>query len=269
MAECLQLFMPVFYAWVGAKGDIWSQFVLTSACTGRHSPVHQDPMISHGFEPASRSGCGGEEAGSAAAEGQFAEPARITVSKVPEGEERPVYSDREAFSESAAVVRFSRSRPRRTIASPPAAAQPDLARAGSAVIVAPSGPRVMPAHFPLAARAMTSGFGPRPHPILGGTRTHSGVDLAAPAGTPVSATADGVVSFANWNGDYGIMVAVSHAGGVETRYGHLLRIAVAPGQRVRVGEVVGWVGSTGLSTGPHVHYEVRVDGRAVSPWARR
>jgi murein DD-endopeptidase MepM/ murein hydrolase activator NlpD len=208
--------------------------------------------------------------GAAAAAAEDAEaPVRITISKVPEGEGRPVYADREAFSGSGMVVGFSRTRPRRVVSAAPAGAAPmQSTRSATAQYVAPSGPRVMPAYFPLAARAMTSGFGPRPHPILGGTRAHSGVDLAAPAGTPISATADGVVTFANWNGGYGIMVAVSHAGGVETRYGHMMRLAVAPGQQVRAGDVVGWVGSTGLSTGPHVHYEVRVDGRAVSPWSR-
>jgi murein DD-endopeptidase MepM/ murein hydrolase activator NlpD len=207
-------------------------------------------------------------ADSATADLQAETPVRITISKVPEGEGRPVYAAREAFSGSAAVVGFSRTRPRRVIAAPVAAAATQAARSASAQVAAPAGPRIMPAYFPLAARAMTSGFGPRPHPILGGTRAHSGVDLAATAGTPISATADGVVSFANWNGGYGIMVAVMHAGGLETRYGHMMRVAVTPGQHVRAGDIVGWVGSTGLSTGPHVHYEVRVDGRAVSPWSR-
>lgn len=193
---------------------------------------------------------------------------RITISKVPEGNGLPVYSDRESISGTGAVVGFSRTRPRKTASVAPAALATSQAQHASAPIAAPAGPRRMPAYFPLAARAMTSGFGARHHPILGGTRMHSGVDLAAAAGSPVSATADGVVSFANWNGGYGIMVALWHPGGVETRYGHLMRVAVSPGQKVRAGEVVGWVGSTGLSTGPHVHYEVRVDGRAVSPWAR-
>jgi murein DD-endopeptidase MepM/ murein hydrolase activator NlpD len=194
------------------------------------------------------------------------QPVRISVGKVPDGEGRPVYSDQQTFSGSGSVIRFSTTRPRRDLAAPTSARRE--AGALQSLAMAPVGPRRMPAYFPLAARAMTSGFGPRYHPMLGGKRSHSGVDLAAPAGTPVSATADGVVSYANWNGGYGIMVAVLHAGGVETRYGHLMRNAVAPGQRVRTGEVVGWVGSTGLSTGPHVHYEVRIDGRAVSPWSR-
>lgn len=196
-------------------------------------------------------------------------PARITVSKIPEGEGRPVFADRVAFSQSGSVIGFSNVKPRRrsgvAYGSVPAAGSPATSRTA---IAAPPGPRAMPAYFPLSARAMTSGFGPRAHPILGGTRSHSGVDLAARVGTPISATADGVVSFADWNGGYGIMVSVLHPGGVETIYGHMMRAAVSPGQKVQAGTLLGWVGTTGLSTGPHVHYEIRVDGRAVSPWKK-
>ena len=112
---------------------------------------------------------------------------------------------------------------------------------------------------------MTSRFGYRRDPFGGGGEFHPGVDLAAPAGSPVRATADGVVGRAGWNGGYGQMVALEQGNGVETRYGHMSRLAVVPGQQVRRGDVIGYVGSTGRSTGAHLHYEVRVNGRAVDP----
>lgn len=127
------------------------------------------------------------------------------------------------------------------------------------------GPFAMPSGMPVAARALTSGFGLRRHPILGGLRSHAGLDLAAPMGTPVVATSAGVVSADGWYGGYGLLVAVDHGGGVQTRYGHMSRLAVAAGQRVRKGEVIGYVGSTGRSTGPHLHYEMRIGGQAVNP----
>lgn len=129
----------------------------------------------------------------------------------------------------------------------------------------PIGPFAMPSGMPVAARALTSGFGLRRHPILGGLRSHAGLDLAAPTGTPVVATSSGVVSADGWYGGYGLLVAVDHGGGVQTRYGHMSRLAVVAGQRVRKGEVIGYVGSTGRSTGPHLHYEMRIGGQAVNP----
>ena len=122
----------------------------------------------------------------------------------------------------------------------------------------------LPSGMPVATRAVTSGFGWRVHPVLGGLRAHSGVDLAAPYGTPIVATTDGVVGAAGTRGGYGLFVAVEH-GNLETRYGHMSRLNVVAGQRVRKGDVIGYVGSTGRSTGPHLHYEVRVNGRAVDP----
>lgn len=119
--------------------------------------------------------------------------------------------------------------------------------------------------IPLAAARLTSGFGMRRDPLLGGRRAHSGIDLGAPIGSPVIATADGVVRTANWVGGYGLLVALEHGGGTQTRYGHLSRLNVFGGQAVRKGDVIGFVGSTGRSTGPHLHYEVRVNGRAVNP----
>jgi murein DD-endopeptidase MepM/ murein hydrolase activator NlpD len=123
---------------------------------------------------------------------------------------------------------------------------------------------------PLDGARISSGFGMRSHPVLGYTRLHRGMDFAAPTGTPVYAAANGTVVSARYEGAYGRIVRLRHAGGIETRYAHLSRIArgIAPGRRVRQGDVIGAVGSTGLSTGPHLHYEVVVAGRPVDP-ARR
>jgi murein DD-endopeptidase MepM/ murein hydrolase activator NlpD len=123
--------------------------------------------------------------------------------------------------------------------------------------------------IPLASGRLTSRFGMRFDPLAGGHRMHSGIDLAAAEGTPVTAPQDGVVSFSNWSGGYGLLVAVEHASGVQTRYGHLSRVTVRPGQQVRKGQVLGLVGSTGRSTGPHLHYEIRHRGRAIDPLALR
>jgi murein DD-endopeptidase MepM/ murein hydrolase activator NlpD len=112
---------------------------------------------------------------------------------------------------------------------------------------------------------MTSGFGSRFHPILGYQRFHDGVDLAASAGTPIVAAADGRVASAGWAGGYGRAVELVHAGGIETRYGHMSRIAAYPGELVHRGDVIGYVGSSGLSTGPHLHFEVMKNGRPVNP----
>ncbi|MCA1662129.1 MAG: M23 family metallopeptidase [Novosphingobium sp.] len=116
---------------------------------------------------------------------------------------------------------------------------------------------------------ITSGFGMRRHPILGYARMHSGVDFAAPWGTPIYATSDGVVNYAGWRGGHGNYVRLSHGGGIGSGYGHMSRIAVAHGARVRRGQVIGYVGSTGLSTGAHLHYEMYRNGRAVNPGSVR
>ena len=112
---------------------------------------------------------------------------------------------------------------------------------------------------------ITSGFGSRFHPVLGHRRMHKGVDLAARHGSPIVAAADGRVAYAGWNGGYGQQVAIAHADGVRTTYGHMSRIAAAAGTYVRRGQTIGYVGSTGLSTGPHVHFEVTRNGRPVNP----
>ncbi|RTL82820.1 MAG: M23 family metallopeptidase [Hyphomicrobiales bacterium] len=112
---------------------------------------------------------------------------------------------------------------------------------------------------------MTSTFGYRADPFLGRPALHSGVDLRDDYGAPVRATAAGVVAFAGPQGGYGNLVEIDHGGGVSTRYGHLSAIDVGPGQPVAPGAAIGRVGSTGRSTGPHLHYEVRMDGEAVDP----
>ena len=103
-------------------------------------------------------------------------------------------------------------------------------------------------------------------PFRGAAAMHAGIDLAGPTGTPIHATADGVVSEAAWNnGGYGRLIKIDHGRGIETRYAHLSSMSVSPGQRVTRGQVIGRMGSTGRSTGSHLHYEVRIDGRAVNP----
>lgn len=112
---------------------------------------------------------------------------------------------------------------------------------------------------------LSSGFGMRFHPILGYSRMHAGVDYAAPTGTPIYAVTDGVVSYAGRHGGHGNYVKLDHNGNLATGYAHMSRIAVHSGERVRRGQVIGYVGSTGLSTGPHLHYEVYRSGRTVNP----
>jgi len=112
---------------------------------------------------------------------------------------------------------------------------------------------------------VTSGFGMRWHPITGGWKAHAGIDLAARSGTPVVAASAGMVSYAGRRGGYGLMIEVSRGDGLVTRYGHLSRLAVAQGQSVSQGETIGTVGATGMATGPHLHYEVRVNGVPVDP----
>jgi murein DD-endopeptidase MepM/ murein hydrolase activator NlpD len=123
----------------------------------------------------------------------------------------------------------------------------------------------VPSRMPVEGAALTSSFGMRMHPVLGGRRQHKGVDLAQPTGTPVYATADGMVSKAEWFSSYGLYISLEHGAEIQTRYGHLSRLAVAAGQPVKKGDLIGYVGSTGRSTGPHLHYEVRIAGTAVNP----
>lgn len=121
---------------------------------------------------------------------------------------------------------------------------------------------------PVAGR-VTSTFGTRIHPILRFARFHGGVDFGARWGTPIVAAADGRVVGAGWNGGYGRQVRIAHSGGVETSYSHMSSIAAAPGAVVRQGQLIGHVGSTGFSTGPHLHYEIHEQGRPVDPLRAR
>lgn len=123
----------------------------------------------------------------------------------------------------------------------------------------------IPFGMPVSATALTSSFGVRNDPLLGGLRAHSGIDFAARTGSPITATSDGMVTKANWFGGYGLFISLEHGGGVQTRYGHMSRLNVLEGQRVRKGDIIGYVGSTGRSTGSHLHYEVRVNGQAINP----
>lgn len=123
----------------------------------------------------------------------------------------------------------------------------------------------IPSRNPVDGVTFTSGFGMRYHPILHQRRAHKGVDLAAPMGTPIYAPADGVVGKAEWFSSYGLYIALEHGAEIETRFGHLSRLNVTAGQEVRKGDLIGFVGTTGRSTGPHLHYEVRIDGIAVNP----
>ncbi|MEQ8283032.1 MAG: M23 family metallopeptidase [Parvibaculum sp.] len=116
---------------------------------------------------------------------------------------------------------------------------------------------------------MSSGYGWRIHPVLKDKRLHRGVDYAAPKGTPVYATEDGIVTMAGWRGNYGKLVTVKHAENVETFYAHLSGIApgVGAGAGVKKGDVIGYVGKTGLATGNHLYYEVAINDERVDPLA--
>lgn len=118
--------------------------------------------------------------------------------------------------------------------------------------------------MPVSGR-LTSGFGMRLHPLLGYSRFHRGIDIGAAYGAPIVAASDGTVAFAGWHGGHGKYVKLNHASGLATGYGHMSRIAVRSGMRVRQGQVIGYVGSTGLSTGPHLHYELYKNGQAINP----
>ena len=123
----------------------------------------------------------------------------------------------------------------------------------------------IPSLMPVDGVHLSSDYGMRIHPVLGGRRQHKGIDLAGAVGTPVHAAADGTVSRADWFSSYGLFVSLEHGGTLQTRYGHMSRLNVAAGQHVHKGDVIGYIGTTGRSTGPHLHYEVRIAGAAVNP----
>jgi len=121
-------------------------------------------------------------------------------------------------------------------------------------------PSIWPAYGRLSAS-----FGMREDPINGGPASHTGLDISADKGSPVFATADGTVESTGWNGDYGKMVVIVHGFGLVTRYGHLSDFAVQPGAAVVRNQVIGYVGTTGRTTGPHLHYEMLVNGQLTNP----
>jgi murein DD-endopeptidase MepM/ murein hydrolase activator NlpD len=124
----------------------------------------------------------------------------------------------------------------------------------------------IPSTEPVRGTNFTSGYGVRSDPFKGRAAMHAGIDLAGPIGTPIYATADATVGRSEYNsGGYGNLVELEHGHGIQTRYGHLSKSLVTAGQRVKRGEMIGLMGSTGRSTGSHLHYEVRIDGKAVNP----
>ncbi len=129
---------------------------------------------------------------------------------------------------------------------------------------APGTPSVSGFQWPVNAR-VSSGFGYRVHPIFGTKRLHKGLDLGAGSGTAITAAKGGTVLSAGWQGGYGNTVVISHGDGISSLYAHQSEIAVSAGQEVSRGDVIGYVGSTGWSTGPHLHFEIRVNGSAVDP----
>lgn len=125
--------------------------------------------------------------------------------------------------------------------------------------------RFLPAIKPVLTGRITDGFGKRRHPIFKRIMDHHGIDLAANRGTPVLASGDGYVTFTGTNGGYGLFVSINHKYGFETKYGHLQKIYVRRGQFVKRGDKIGEVGNTGISTAPHLHYEVHFKGKPVNP----
>lgn len=164
---------------------------------------------------------------------------------------------RPASRGAAAVVPRVRARAAAAMVAPsawPATGPSDL---GSGGVV---GGRTWPVRAPL-----TSGFGMRSHPLTGAARLHAGIDLGAPVGTAIRAAAAGVVVTAGPMGGYGNTVDVGHADGTVTRYAHQSRVLVRPAQQVGAGQVIGLVGSSGASTGPHLHFEVRTAAGPIDP----
>ena len=118
---------------------------------------------------------------------------------------------------------------------------------------------------PLNGARLSSSFGNRKHPILGFTKMHKGVDFAAPIGTPIFAAGDGIIEYSGWNGAYGKYIRIKHNGIFKTAYAHLSKIYKKRGTRIKQGDIIGTLGSTGRSTGPHLHYEILVSGKQINP----
>jgi len=140
------------------------------------------------------------------------------------------------------------------------AADAKMAREEALRAARASGKMVFPSQGPI-----TSQFGSRFHPVLGYSRFHAGTDFGADTGTPIQAAETGIVLFAGWYGGYGNAVILDHGGGVTTLYGHASRLYVGEGETVKKGDAIAAIGSTGLSTGPHLHFEVRLNGEPVDP----
>ena len=138
------------------------------------------------------------------------------------------------------------------------------AAGGGSTAPAPGSSSVSGFQWPVNG-GVSSGFGYRVHPIYGTRRLHAGLDISGGSGTPIAAAKSGTVLSAGWRGGYGNAVVISHGGGITTLYAQQSRMNVSSGQQVGRGDIVGWVGSTGASTGPHLHFEVRVNGSAVNP----
>jgi murein DD-endopeptidase MepM/ murein hydrolase activator NlpD len=183
---------------------------------------------------------------------------------------RPIYAERTRFSDTAGIVDFVNRKPRAVIrAVEPSTAAPASPQPPRAALSSQALREVMIHGVPAGSGVrLSSRFGSRADPWNGTARLHAGLDLAVPYGSAVVARSPGVVVFAGWLGGYGNCVEVDHGGGVRTRYGHLARTLVVPGTQVSAGMTLGVVGSTGRSTGPHLHYEVRVNGAPINPFMR-
>lgn len=254
----------VFAASLGAVGTA-ILLASTGSAAASASPNAAVEIAARGMTLTGSSG-GSEARQSApvAASVELPDAARVTIARAADLTGKPVYFSRSAGSGSAGQVSFSTRRmPEGAVFSIALRPLRPVLPAMPLAIGTFSGN--LPSSMPVSARALTSGFGLRQHPILGTLRVHSGVDLAASFGSPIVATSDGMVNVADWAGGYGLLVALDHGGGLQTRYAHMSRLNVVPGQQVRKGDVIGFVGSTGRSTGPHLHYEIRVNGQAVNP----
>ena len=124
---------------------------------------------------------------------------------------------------------------------------------------------LLPFVYPVMGPRMSSDYGMRKHPMKRVRKHHHGVDLAAPVDAPIRAVASGRVMYSDPLGGYGKLVVIQHADGITSHYGHCNALQVSPGQRVRAGEIIGTVGSTGISTGPHLHFEIRKNGEPTDP----
>ncbi len=189
--------------------------------------------------------------------------------------EQHIESTNQGVNQAAAqpvALGVSNSIPREMLATTSSAATPHVApSAVSAPTTVPhahnaaaAAPVAVALHIPLQGR-VSSAFGVRHDPLHGGLRRHAGVDIAAPQGTPIAAAAAGTVVFAGRRGGYGNLVEIEHADGQRTRYAHTARMLVKVGDEVKPGQAIATVGSTGRSTGPHLHFEVKKDGARIDP----